>query len=66
MTKQEYISRKLFGYGPNAAHLAPLAKICGVSYQTMLRWRKNPDDIPFGKIREIARLRGVSLEDLEI
>ena len=30
-----------------------------------IRKSKNPDDIPFGKLKMIAQLRGVKLEDLE-
>ena len=65
MTKQERVSIALFGSDCNAAHLSRLAQSCGVSYSTMYRWRKNPDDIPFGKLKKIAQLRGVKLEDLE-
>ena len=66
MTKREIISRVLFGSDHNAAHLSALARACGVSYSTMHRWRENPYLIPLGKLLRIARLRGVSLEELEI
>lgn len=65
MNKRERVSIALFGQDCTAANLSALARSCGVSYSTMYRWRKNPDDIPYGKLKEIARLRGVKLEDLE-
>ena len=65
MTKKEIKSRLIFGSGQDAAHIAALARACGVSSRTMYRWRENPDLIPLGILLRIARLRGVNLEDLK-
>lgn len=36
-----------------------IAKALGVSVSTIRRWRKNPELIPYGKMRLLCRLRDI-------
>ncbi len=39
-----------------------IAKAVGVNVSTIRRWRKNPELIPYGKMRIICRLRDIPEE----
>lgn len=39
-----------------------LAELMGVSRQTIARWKKEPDKMPLGAARKLARLKGYTVK----
>ena len=39
-----------------------LARLMGVSRQTISRWRADPDRMPLGSVRQLAKIHGYSLK----
>ena len=60
MTTQEY----LFGTVLYPVNKKELARIIGVAPPTLYRWSKDPGLIPWGKMKKIIKIRGLSAEDL--
>lgn len=60
MTTQEY----LFGTVLCPVNQKEMARLAGVNPATISRWRKNPGSIPWDKMKQIIKIRGLSAEDL--
>lgn len=54
----------LFGTKLCPVNKAEMARLVGVNQSTVSRWAKDPDSIPWNKMKLIIRLRGLTAEDL--
>lgn len=55
----------LFGTKMCPVNTLELSKAVGVSPGTIRNWKKDPNLIPWGKMKIIARIRRLTAEDLE-
>ena len=54
----------LFGTALCPVSRIELARIVGVTPATVYRWSKDPGTIPWGKMKKIIKVRGLSAEDV--
>lgn len=54
----------LFGTKLCPVNSAEMAKIAGVDKSTICRWRKNPDSIPWNKMKILIKARGLSGDEV--
>lgn len=60
MTTQEM----LFGTRLCPVRTGELASMLGVTQPTIYRWKKNPGSIPWGKMKMLIKIRGLSPDDV--
>lgn len=54
----------LFGTKLNPVNQEELARRVGVGKSSISRWKKNPEMIPWGKMKLLIRARGLTGEDI--
>lgn len=57
-------SELLFGTKLCPVNQKEMARLAGVNPATISRWRKNLGSIPWDKMKQIIKIRGLSAEDL--
>lgn len=57
-------SEILFGTAINSVNTVKLAAAVGVSPGTIRIWKKNPDQIPLGKLRILVKVRSMDNEKI--
>ena len=57
-------TEKIFGTQLCPVNLHELSRITGIGPSTLWRWRNNPDLIPWGKMKLLIKVRGLSSDDL--